>query len=204
MFLKTTLCAIACLAICLAVETVAQPVRPASPNQLTTPAEGAEFCARMRDAATPAERQAVAAKWREMMISRAAGRGVDMSPGMHNHQLMMGSDNGMHMGMDLNCSHTIAGAGDSNSSDAAALHVTQYRAIAYVTGGVGEVSDADGQLIFAAKSDGPYPYPQVPPGPYRLGATLNGVERSRSIDIPRRGGVDVFLTWAAAPPGFGG
>jgi len=236
-FLKTTLCAIACLALCFPVETVAQPRRAASPNQLTTPAERAEFCVQMRDAATPAERQAVAQRWHEMMISRATEQGVEMPPGMHNHQPMMGYDDGMHMGVDMNCGRTIAGAGKSNSPGAAGLPVAQDRGIAYVTGGVGEdeaaamravashysmrarfttsagefvsdvsvrMSNADGQLIFAANSDGPYLYAQVPPGRYRLSATLNGVERSRSIDIPQRGGTDVSLTWPAPRPGFGG
>lgn len=228
-FRKTTLCAIAYLAHCFVVETVAQPIETALPNQLTTPVERAEFCARMRDAATPAARQAVAQKWHENLISRATEQGVDISSGMLNHQPMMSSDHSKHMGMDLNCGHTIAGEGNSNSPDAAVLHITQYGGIAYVTGGVGEdgaaamrgvaprysmrarfttnagefvsnvlvrVSNADGQLIFEANSDGPYLYAQVPPGRYRLGATPNGVEGSRSTDIPQRGGVDVFLTLA--------
>jgi hypothetical protein len=59
----------------------------------------------------------------------------------------------------------------------------------FVSGVSVRVSAADGKLIFAAVSDGPYLYAKSPPGRYRLSATLNGVERSRSIDIPQHGGI---------------
>ncbi|REE21490.1 hypothetical protein B0G71_4665 [Paraburkholderia sp. BL27I4N3] len=235
--LKVALCAIACLALDFPFETLAQPPRASSAAQLTTAAERADFCTQMREAATPAERQAIAQKWHETMIARAAEQGVELPPGMRDHQPMMGDGSGMHMGMGMNCGPGAAGTGKSSSSGAAGLPVAQNRGIAYVTGGVGQdevaamrsvasgysmrarfststgefvsgvsvrLSQADGKLIFAATSDGPYLYAQVPPGHYRLSATLNGVERSRRVDIPPRGGVNVAMMWPAERPGSGG
>lgn len=62
----------------------------------------------------------------------------------------------------------------------------------------------DGKLIFAAITDGPYLYAQIPPGRYRLSATLGGVERSQSIAIPTHGGIGVSLTWPAVRAGAAG
>ncbi|MDR6207923.1 hypothetical protein [Paraburkholderia graminis] len=240
LLLRTTVCSVACLALSISHAEVPQAPRSTSPNQLTTPAERADFCAQMREATTRAKRQAVARKWHDLMIARAKEQGVELPPGMRRYddgQHMMGHDGGMHMGMDMmgvTCSQVDAGVDASSPPAAAGVEAGHNRGITYVTGGVGEdeaaamravasrysmrarfttstgefISDVsvrmftpDGTLIFAAITDGPYLYAQVPPGRYRLSATLDGVERSQSITIPTHGGINVSLTWPAARAG---
>jgi hypothetical protein len=230
------------LALSISNAEVAQAPRSTLPNQLTTPAERADFCAQMRGATTRAKRQAVARKWHDLMIARAKEQGVELPPGMRNYdgQHMMDHDGGMHMGMDMmgvTCNQADAAVETSSPPAAAGLETGHNRGITYVTGGVGEdeaaamravaprysmrvrfttstgefISDVlvrmftpDGRLIFAATTDGPYLYAQVPPGRYRLSATLNGVERSQSIAIPTHGGINVSLTWPAVRAGAAG
>ena len=231
--LKAAVSSISCVALLLPAEALPESARAVSPNQLTTPVERAEFCSQMRNAATQAERQAVAQRWHELVTARAKEQGVESRQGMGDHQPMMGYDGGMPMGMGMSrtCSQTGNSAGRSGSSGAAEPPVDENQGIAYVTGGVGVeeaaamravaprysmrarfftsagefVSDvtvrvyrADGRLIFTAISDGPYLYAQVPPGRYRLLAKLDGIERPRTVDIPRRGGITISLTWPAA------
>lgn len=59
----------------------------------------------------------------------------------------------------------------------------------------------DGTLVFSATSNGPYLYAKIPPGSYRVIASSEGVERKRTVTVPRRGGVSVTLTWPAASSG---
>jgi hypothetical protein len=208
-----------------------------SPDDLTTPAERAGFCSTMRQAKTPAERQAAAQAWHELLASRAKERGVDLPNGMGSHHPMMGHDDAMPMDMGMGMTCSRFGADTPPSSDASGPPVARSQGIAYVTGGVGadeaaamrsiasrysmrvrftasggefvsgvalRVMSADGRVIFAAISDGPYLFAQIPPGRYRLLANLDGLERSRGVDIPRRGGVTVSLTWPATRTAKGG
>uniref|UniRef100_E1T8L3 Carboxypeptidase regulatory-like domain-containing protein n=1 Tax=Burkholderia sp. (strain CCGE1003) TaxID=640512 RepID=E1T8L3_BURSG len=244
LLLRTTVCSVACLALSISYAEVPPGPPSASPGQLTTPAERADFCAQMREAPTRAKRQAVARKWHDLMIARAKEQGVEMPPGMRRYdgQHMMDHDGGMHMGMDMDmmsvtCNQEDAGAAASSPPAAAGLETARNRGIAYVTGGVGEdeaaairavasrysmrarfttstgefTSDVsvrlftpEGKLIFAAITAGPYLYAQIPPGRYRLSATLDSVERSQSIAIPTHGGIGVSLTWPAARAGAAG
>lgn len=226
-----------CLAIVVPLEGLTQPARAVTPADLTTPAERAGFCTKMRDAQTHAERQAIAQQWHDLLVSRAKERGVNLSGYMGSHHSMMGYDGGMPMGMGMNSACSGMGTDVPLSSGAGGPTVARSLGIAYVTGGVGVeeaaamravaarysmrarftanggefVSDVDvriltidGRLIFTAISDGPYLYAQVPPGRYRLVAKLNGVERSRSVDIPKRGGITVLLTWPSMRTATGG
>jgi hypothetical protein len=52
-----------------------------------------------------------------------------------------------------------------------------------------------GTVVFAARSEGPYLFAQIPPGHYRLNATFDGMTRTRDLYIPERGGVRFTLTW---------
>ncbi|MEI6002863.1 carboxypeptidase regulatory-like domain-containing protein [Paraburkholderia bengalensis] len=226
-----------CLAIVTPLEGLTQPARTVTPGDLTTPSERADFCSKMREAPTHAERQAVAQEWHELLSLRAKEQGVTLPDSMNGHRSMMGYDGGIPtgMGMSATCSRTEA---DTRlPSGAGEPPVARSHGITYVTGGVGVdeaaamramaarysmrvrfsasdgefVSDvavrllsSDGRLIFTAISDGPYLFAQLPPGRYRLLATLNGFERSRRVDVPRRGGITVSVTWPPARSSTGG
>ena len=226
-----------CLAIVVPLEGLTQPARSVAPADLTTPAERAGFCTKMRDAQTHAERQAIAQQWHDLLVSRAKERGVDLSGYMGSHHSMMGYDDGMPMGMGMGSACAHMGMDTPLSSETGEPAVARSLGIAYITGGVGAeeaaamralashyslrarftanggefVSDvdvriltSDGRLIFTAVSDGPYLYARVPPGRYRLVAKLDGLERSRNVDIPTRGGITVLLTWPRMRTATGG
>ncbi|MBN3752215.1 carboxypeptidase regulatory-like domain-containing protein [Paraburkholderia sp. Tr-20389] len=234
---RTIVGALLCLVIVVPLEGFTQPARTVTPGDLTTPSERAEFCTKMREAPTHAERRAVAQKWHELLVSRAKEQGADLPYSMGSHHSMMGHDGDMPMGMGMGTTCSGTGTGAQLPSAAGGPPVERSLGIAYVTGGVGvdeaaamramadrysmrarftanggefvsgvdvRILSTDGRLIFTATSDGPYLYAQVPPGRYRLVAKLNGLERSRSLDIPRRGGTFVSLTWPNMRPASGG
>lgn len=65
----------------------------------------------------------------------------------------------------------------------------------YLSGVVVQVSKPDGTVVFNATSDGPYLFARLPQGRYRLTATQDGVQRSRELYVPARGGVRFKLVW---------
>jgi hypothetical protein len=67
----------------------------------------------------------------------------------------------------------------------------------FLSGVTVELHKADGALIFAATSNGPYLYAQIPPGSYQLTARSDGVQRTRTINVPQRGGISIAMTWPA-------
>lgn len=144
--------------------------------------------------------------------------GMPMGMGMNCGRAVVGMGKSIPLGVvelpvnkDRGIAYVTGGVGED---EAAAMRsvASRYSMRARFTMSTGEfvsdvsvrVSKADGKLIFAAISDGPYLYAQVPPGRYVLSATLNGIERSRSFDIPKRGGINVSLMWPPAQQGKGG
>ncbi|BCG04790.1 hypothetical protein PPGU19_093580 (plasmid) [Paraburkholderia sp. PGU19] len=144
--------------------------------------------------------------------------GMPMSMGMSPACSGMGTDvplssgaGGPTVARSLGIAYVTGGVG---VEEAAAMRAVAagYSMRARFTANGGEfVSDVDvriltidGRLIFTAISDGPYLYAQVPPGRYRLVAKLNGLERSRSVNVPRRGGITVSLTWPSMRTATGG
>jgi hypothetical protein len=67
----------------------------------------------------------------------------------------------------------------------------------YLSGVAVQVSRSDGTVVFAATSEGPYLFARLPPGHYRLVATFNGVEHTRELRVPARGGIRFTLVWPA-------
>jgi hypothetical protein len=68
----------------------------------------------------------------------------------------------------------------------------------YLSGVAVQVSKFDGTVVFTATSEGPYLFARLPPGHYRLIAEFNGLKRTRTLDVPTRGGVRFTLVWPAA------
>jgi hypothetical protein len=52
-----------------------------------------------------------------------------------------------------------------------------------------------GTVVFAARTEGPYLFAQIPPGHYRVTATFDGVTRTRDLYVPEHSGVRFTLTW---------
>jgi hypothetical protein len=68
----------------------------------------------------------------------------------------------------------------------------------YLSGVAVQVSKFDGTVVFTAISEGPYLFARLPPGHYRLIAEFDGLKRTRTLDVPTRGGVRFTLVWPAA------
>jgi hypothetical protein len=68
----------------------------------------------------------------------------------------------------------------------------------YLSSVVVQVSRSDGTVVFAASSDGPYLFAKLPPGHYRVVASVNDVARSREIYVPSRGGTHFTLVWPSS------
>lgn len=56
------------------------------------------------------------------------------------------------------------------------------------------IEKPDGSVVFVARTDGPFLFAKLPPGRYRLVATLDQQSRASMIDVPARGGVSVTIT----------
>ncbi len=65
----------------------------------------------------------------------------------------------------------------------------------YLSGVAVQVSRSDGTVVLAARSEGPYFFARLPPGHYRLVATVDGVPRTRQLDIPSRGSTRFTMVW---------
>jgi hypothetical protein len=140
---RAMLLAVACTASIVAFDAHAQPAsatRGMMPYQLLSPDERVEFCTHMRNAATPAERQAIAQRMHRTIATRAKEQGVTLPPGMPDGYPMMGSgDSGRGMMHGMDCGP--AGASYPSGRSAAPsgdVPVGHYRGIPFVTGGVGE------------------------------------------------------------------
>ena len=68
----------------------------------------------------------------------------------------------------------------------------------YLSGVAVQIFGSDGKVVFTGTSAGPYLFARLPPGHYRVVATFDGVERTRSLYVPTRGSVRFKLTWATS------
>jgi hypothetical protein len=57
------------------------------------------------------------------------------------------------------------------------------------------VSDARGQQVLAAKSDGPWFFAKLPPGHYNIEASSNGNVVRRDVDVGTQGIKEVDFRW---------
>jgi len=65
----------------------------------------------------------------------------------------------------------------------------------YLSGVAVQIFGSDGKVVFAGTSDGPYLFARLPSGHYRVIATFDSVERTRTLYVPTRGSVRFTLTW---------
>lgn len=138
---KVVLLGLAYTAWAAALNAQAQPPTPAHgvmPYQLFSANERAAFCAQMRDAATPAERQLLARRMHGTMIKRAGEQGIGLPPGMRNGNPAMGhgaAGTGMY---GMGCGPGSGFADGRSVESTGDMPVRYDHGIAFVTGGVGE------------------------------------------------------------------
>ncbi len=61
-----------------------------------------------------------------------------------------------------------------------------------------KILDAKGTTLVDAVSEGPYFYAKAAPGRYRVVAVSEGVELSKTIDVPAKGAVSEGFYWKSA------
>lgn len=60
------------------------------------------------------------------------------------------------------------------------------------------IRTAKGKKVFAANSSGPFMLVKLPPGSYRVEATLDGAARSQNVTIQARGSRHLTFVWPAS------
>lgn len=68
----------------------------------------------------------------------------------------------------------------------------------YLSGVAMQIFGADGKVVFAGTSAGPYLFARLPPGHYRVVATYDGMERTRALEVPAHGSARFTLIWATS------
>lgn len=203
-----------------------QPREAVRGADLLTGTERADICARLRGATSAQERQAIMQRTHDLIATRASERGVTLRQGRHGHPGMGMNDRfGNRYGMDCSPSAAAATAADGMPAprDAGGVRyltggVGQDEA-AYIlkaggdyslrltfTGSSGQyladvdtqIYDSSGKERFAAVSDGPFLFVQLPPGRYRVVATADGKAREQTLMVPAKGGVSRTLRWTPA------
>lgn len=61
-----------------------------------------------------------------------------------------------------------------------------------------QVTDKAGNVVLDAPTEGPYLWAKLPPGQYRIDATLNDRKLTRSVNVPASGSTSAVLVF---PPG---
>ncbi|MCY1212742.1 hypothetical protein D9M68_411140 [compost metagenome] len=193
---------------------------------LLTEAERADICARLRSATSAQERQVIMQRTHDLIATRASERGVTLRhSGSDNRRMGMNDRFGSRYGMD--CSPRGAGAttsdgmpaprdadgvryltGGVGQDEAAYLRKASgdYSVRLTFTGSAGQylagvdthIYDSHGKQRFAAVSDGPFLFVQLPPGRYRIVASADGKEREQTLVVPAKGGVSSTMRWAPA------
>jgi hypothetical protein len=58
-----------------------------------------------------------------------------------------------------------------------------------------QVIDKEGNVVLDVPTEGPYLWAKVPPGSYRVDATLNDKKVSRSVNVPAKGSTSAVLVF---------
>ncbi|WP_063778401.1 hypothetical protein [Cupriavidus basilensis] len=126
---------------CHAQETVGRAAKPATPQtmrgvDLLSSEEKADFCARMRAAATPEERREITRRLHDLVHTRADQHGVVLRHERGGGQRMYG---GGRSTASLDCGPMMGRSADTDQPAAGGLP-PQKRAsgVAYLSGGIGE------------------------------------------------------------------
>ncbi|MBP0637434.1 MULTISPECIES: carboxypeptidase-like regulatory domain-containing protein [unclassified Cupriavidus] len=189
---------------------------------LLTEAERADICARLRSAASAQERQTIMQRTFDLIATRASERGITLRHDQRGHTRREIDDRfGMECSPRAASPATAEGmpaprvAGDVRyltggvgQDEAAYLRKAggDYTLRLTFTGGGGQylagvdtqIFDSRGRQRFAAVSDGPFLFVQLPPGRYRVVATADGKARELTLVVPGKGGVSRTLHWASA------
>ena len=193
---------------------------------LLTPAEIADFCARMEHAQTPDARRMETRRLRGLMRMRATERGVRLSPGDGTGRPGMGNTACMARPGQTDA---VAAIGLADAG-VAAPHEQLRDGIAYLSGGIGadeasamrlaasryslrltftgrhgeflsdvatEIFREGGNQVFSVTSEGPFLFVRLPPWTYRVVTKADGVEHTDRVTVPARGGVSRTVTWTS-------
>lgn len=99
-------------------------------------------------------------------------------------------------------SYVSGGIGESGRAELTAIQdqyslklVFAARSGAFLSAVAVEISDADGQALLSAVSDGPWMLVDLPAGRYRISATFREETQTQEVEVPASGLRQVDLRW---------